>query len=74
MAAKKGEMNPVRLPRGAARVQFVAHLDEIKRLLGKGYSLQRIYNTLLEAGKITMAPRTFTKIARPAPPKPKANK
>ena len=55
-------------------MQFIAHLDEIKQLLGKGYSLQQIYNTLLEAGKITMAPRTFTKIARPAPSKPKMNK
>ena len=65
MIAKKGEKNPVRLPPGEARVQFIAHLDEIQQLVRDGYSIRHIYLKLFEEGKITMAQRTFSAIARP---------
>jgi hypothetical protein len=63
--AKKGEKS-LSLPRGVARVQFIANLDEIKRMVSEGFSFQHIHKTLVEAGKILMPLRTFTGLARPA--------
>lgn len=65
MIAKKGEKNPVRLPPGEAKVQFIANLDEIQQMVNDGYSIRHIYLKLFNEGKITMAQRTFSAIARP---------
>jgi hypothetical protein len=65
VAAKKGEKNPVRLPRGAARVQYIACLDEVKKMIGDGVNVTRIYKTLVAAGKITMSQKTFADLVSP---------
>ena len=65
MTAKKGEKNPIRLSPGEARVQFIANIDEIKQMIEDGYSVRHIHMKLFEEGKITMALRTFSSIARP---------
>lgn len=64
MVAKKGEKNPVRLPYGEARVQFISNIDEIQQMIKDGYSIRHIYLKLFDEGKITMALRTFSLIAR----------
>jgi hypothetical protein len=65
MAAKKGEKNSMRLPRGIARVQFIANLEEIKRMLAEGHTLKNVYDTLCNSGKISMKYRSFYGLARP---------
>jgi len=65
LIAKKGKKNPVRLSPGEARVQFIANLDEIQQMVNDGYSIRHIYLKLFNEGKITMAQRTFSAIARP---------
>lgn len=82
--AKKGEKNPVRLPHAAARIEFLALLDEIIEFLNKGHSWAGLYRKLRDEQKITMALRTFQALCEsrlkksddpshlwePAPPKP----
>ena len=65
MSAKKGEKNPVRLPHGEARVQFIANLEEIEKLLSEGYGLAHIHRTLLETRKISMSKTAFQNLCRP---------
>jgi len=45
-----------------ARVEFLACMDDVESMLGKGFSRQLIYEELKEAGKITMAYVTFAKL------------
>ena len=65
MSAQKGEKNPVRLRHGEARVQFIANLEEIEKLLSEGYGLAHIHKTLLEAGKTSMSKTAFQNLCRP---------
>ena len=53
------------MKKGEARVQFIAHLDEIMRMLGDGYSMSAAYKKLAAMGKVTMTLRTFTNLCRP---------
>ena len=65
MTAKKGEKNPKRLPPGEARVQFIANIDEINRMISEGYPMMHVYRHLIEDGKITMSAASFKNLCRP---------
>ncbi len=44
-----------RLPKNAAKVEFIAHLETIKSLLDEGYNLRNIHNTLCERHNLSMS-------------------
>ena len=41
--------------KGFAKIEFMANLEEITNLSGKGHNKKAIYDRLLEEGKITMS-------------------
>ena len=43
------------LPRNAAKVEFIAHVETIKAMLSEGYNLRNIYNKLRELQNFTMS-------------------
>ncbi len=45
--------------KGFAKIEFMANLEEIVDLSGKGHNKKAIYDLLLEAGKITMSYQNF---------------
>ena len=65
LIAKKGEKNPVRLPPGEARVQFIANIEEIEQMLNDGYPMIHVYRHLIKEGKITMSVASFKNLCRP---------
>lgn len=44
-----------RLPKNAAKVEFIAHLETIKSLLDEGYNLRNIHNKLCERHNLAMS-------------------
>jgi 3-phosphoglycerate kinase len=44
-----------RLPKNAAKVQFIAHLETIKSMLNEGYNLRNIHNKLCELSEFSMS-------------------
>lgn len=65
LTAKKGEKNPVRLPYGFAKVQFIENIAEIKKMLEEGHAMIHVYRHLIEEGKITMSETSFKNLCRP---------
>ena len=63
--AKKGEINPKRLPSGHAKVEFIRNRDEICSLLAAGHSMLEVHRRLTEKGRITMSPSSFKNLCRP---------
>ncbi|TIH11641.1 hypothetical protein D0S45_19790 [Marinifilum sp. JC120] len=45
--------------KGFAKIEFMANLEEIANLSGKGHNKKAIYDLLLGAGKITMSYQNF---------------
>jgi hypothetical protein len=43
------------LPKNAAKVEFIAHVEEIRSLLGEGYNLRNIHNKLRELHNLSMS-------------------
>ena len=48
-----------KLPKGHARIQFVANSERIKELSDQGYDIRKIYNKLLKEEKISMCYESF---------------
>ena len=51
-----------RLRRNAARVEFIACMDEIERFLAQGFDKKMVHARLVEEGRISMAYVTFCKL------------
>lgn len=65
MAEQDKKQQKPRLGRGEARVEYLACLDKVRRLLTDGLNLASIHRTLHESGEITMGYKTFYDLVRP---------
>ena len=54
-----------RIEHGQARVEFIRNLDEIRKMLGEGYTIRAIHRKLIEDGKITMSYTSLHQFVHP---------
>jgi hypothetical protein len=65
MARQNKKQQKQRLRRGEARVEYLACVDNVRKLLADGHNLSSIHRTLLESGEITMGYKTFYDLVHP---------
>jgi len=53
-----------RLPKNAAKVEFVPHGETVKSMLHDGYNMMNIYNKLCDLHNISMSYFTFCALVR----------
>ena len=65
MVKQSQKQQKPRLGRGEARVEYLACLDKVRKLITDGFNLASIHRTLHELGEITMGYKTFYDLVRP---------
>jgi len=65
MVEQDQKLQKPRLGRGEARVEYLACLDKVRKLITDGFNFASIHRILHESGEITMGYKTFYDLVRP---------